>query len=84
MIKLLDTFNVLEENQIISYQIDSYVHSGLRYTPRPYQISAINRFEYFLKDFNKRPLLLIFFLIILLLVIHTSRLCIWVRSYFVS
>jgi type III restriction enzyme len=55
MIKLLDTFNVLEENQMISEQIDSYVNSGLRYTPRPYQISAINRFEYFLKDFKKRP-----------------------------
>ena len=53
MTKLLDTFDVLEENELISTQIDPCIREGLKFSPRPYQISAINRFEYFLKDFKK-------------------------------
>ena len=55
MTKLLDTFNVLEDNGLISNKIDSYIRQGLKFTPRPYQTSAINRFEYFLKNYKRRP-----------------------------
>ena len=55
MRRLLDTFNVLEENQLISDQISSSIKDGLKFIPRQYQISAINRFEYFLKNYKKRP-----------------------------
>ena len=55
MTRLLDTFNVLEENELISNQIDPCIREGLKFYPRPYQVCAINRFEYFLKDYKKRP-----------------------------
>ena len=52
--KLLDTFNVLEEQGIIPANLEFDIKQNLRFKPRPYQVKAINRFNYYLNDYRNK------------------------------
>ena len=53
--RLLDTFNVLEEQGIIKSSLQANVKQNLSFHPRPYQIKAITRFHYYINDYQNRP-----------------------------
>ena len=53
--RLLDTFNVLEEQGIIQSSLQANVKQNLSFHPRPYQIKAIARFHYYMNDYQNRP-----------------------------
>ena len=52
--KLLDRFNIYEEDKIIPSNLPAYVKQNLSFKPRPYQVKAINRFHYYINDYQNR------------------------------
>jgi len=52
--KLLDTFNALEDSGIINANIDLEVRRNLKFNLRPYQEKVISRFDYYINNYNKR------------------------------
>ncbi len=52
--KLLDTFNALEDSGIINTNIDPEVRQNLKFNLRPYQEKVISRFDYYINNYNKR------------------------------
>ena len=52
--KLLDTFNALEDAGIIGTNIGSEIQQNLRFNLRPYQKKVICRFDYYINNFNQR------------------------------
>jgi type III restriction enzyme len=52
--KLLDTFNALEDSGIIGTNIDSEIQQNLRFSLRPYQEKVIRRFDYYINNYNQR------------------------------
>ena len=55
MKRLLDTFNVLEEQGYIPLSLQTNVKQNLKFHPRPYQIKAIARFHHYFSDYQNRP-----------------------------
>ena len=55
MKRLLDTFNVLEDQGYIPSSIQANVKQNLKFHPRPYQIKAIARFHHYFTDYQNRP-----------------------------
>ena len=53
--RLLDTFNVLEEQGIIPNSLQAVIKQNLKFNPRPYQVKAIARFHYYFNDYQNRP-----------------------------
>ena len=56
MKRLLDTFNVLEEQGYIPLSLKANVKQNLKFHPRPYQIKAIARFHHYFSDYQNRPM----------------------------
>tara|TARA_Y100000816_G_scaffold292460_1_gene287861 strand:+ start:3133 stop:5670 length:2538 start_codon:yes stop_codon:yes gene_type:complete len=56
MNRLLDTFNVLEEQGIIPLSLEANVKQNLKFHPRPYQIKAIARFHHYFSNYKNRPM----------------------------
>ena len=52
--KLLDTFNALEDAGIIGTNIDSEIQQNLKFNLRPYQKKVICRFDYYINNYNQR------------------------------
>lgn len=52
--KLLDRFNIYEEDKIIPSSLPAYIKQNLSFQPRPYQVKAINRFHYYINDYQNR------------------------------
>ncbi len=52
--KLLDTFNALEDSGIIGNNIDLEIRQNLKFNLRPYQEKVISRFDYYINNYNKR------------------------------
>jgi len=53
--KLYKTFDVLVDNDIIDREeLSANIKENLKYTPRPYQIEAFSRFNYYINDYKKR------------------------------
>ena len=55
MKRLLDTFNILEEQGYIPLSLQTNVKQNLKFHPRPYQIKAIARFHHYFSDYQNRP-----------------------------
>ena len=55
MKRLLDTFNVLEEQGYIPLSLQANVKQNLKFNPRPYQTKAIARFHHYFTDYQNRP-----------------------------
>ena len=53
--RLLDTFNVLEEQGMIPNSLQAVIKQNLKFNPRPYQVKAITRFHYYFNDYQNRP-----------------------------
>ena len=51
--KLLDTFNALEDAGIIGTNIDSEIQQNLKFNLRPYQKKVICRFDYYISNYNQ-------------------------------
>lgn len=53
--RLDKTFDVLVEHDVIqTEELSPIIKENLRYSPRPYQIEAFARFNYYLNDYKKR------------------------------
>lgn len=53
--RLDKTFDTLIEAEVIDIeQLSATIKENLRYYPRPYQIEAFTRFDYYLNDYKKR------------------------------
>jgi type III restriction enzyme len=52
--KLLDTFNALEDSGIIKDNLDSDIQQNLAFKLRPYQVEAIKRFDYYISEYKNR------------------------------
>lgn len=53
--RLDKTFDVLVENDIIETdELSPIIKENLRYAPRPYQVEAFARFNYYMNDYKKR------------------------------
>jgi len=53
--RLDKTFDVLVDNDIIDKEeLSANIKENLRYVPRPYQIEAFARFDYYINDYKKR------------------------------
>src|SRR5690554_7651506 len=53
--RLDKTFDVLVEHDVIqTEELSPVIKENLRYAPRPYQIEAFARFNYYLYDYKKR------------------------------
>lgn len=53
--RLDKTFDVLVDNEVIEAQeLSPVIKENLRYQPRPYQVEAFARFNYYMNDYKKR------------------------------